>query len=269
MITPQGLGTSTASSEFATVNRLAKLAGIVDVHGKAILDIGCNDAAYTVELAQSARVAIGIDIESERLRDASRRITTREVPAGLSLMDAERLGFRDSSFDVVFVNEVLEHIPDQDSALDEIHRVLGEEGFVVLFAPNRLYIVETHGAHIGKRTVGRFIPLIHWLPRFVARHFMNARSYTPREVRQLLAHHGFAIVHQSCLFPPLDGLRNRLSHCHLTSMVDIYRRMMPTIGRIPLLRSMGLSVFAVAIKSNQPTPERGNVLHPTVPSRSR
>jgi hypothetical protein len=65
----------------------------------------------------------------------------------------------------------------------------------------------------------------------------------------LLARHGFAVIHQSCLFPPLDGLRKRLEHCNLAGIVDGYRRMIPTIGRIPILRSMGLSVFLVAIKS--------------------
>ena len=249
MAIPQGLGTSTASSKFAIVNRLTKLASIVELNDKVVLDIGCNDAAYTVELAQSARVIMGIDIDSEQLGYANRQIKKQTIPIGLSLMNAEKLGFRDSSFDVVFVNEALEHIPDQDSALDEIHRVLNEQGLIVLFAPNRLYIVETHGARIGQRKLGRFIPIIHWLPRFIGCHLMNARSYTPHELKQLLAQHGFTTIHQSCLFPPLDGLRNRLERHNLAGIVDGYRRMIPIISRIPILRSMGLSIFAVAAKA--------------------
>jgi ubiquinone/menaquinone biosynthesis C-methylase UbiE len=158
MIMPRGLGSSTASSEFAIANRLTKLASIVDLNDKAILDIGCSDAAYTVELAQYARVAMGIDIDSEQLGYANRRIKKQVIPISLSLMNAEKLGFRDTSFDVVFVNEALEHIPDQDSALDEIHRVLNEQGLIVLFAPNRFYLIETHGARISQRKLGRFIP---------------------------------------------------------------------------------------------------------------
>lgn len=249
MLMPRGLGSSTASSEFAIVNRLAKLAGIVDLNNKSILDIGCNDAAYTVELAQSARMAIGIDIESERLSNANCRIKTQAIPISLSLMNAEMLGFRDGSFDVVFINEALEHIPDQDNALDEFHRVLDEQGLIVLFAPNRLYIVETHGVRIGQRKLGRFIPLVHWLPRFIGRHFMNARSYTPHELKQLLAQHGFTIIHQSYLFPPLDGLKRNLEHCNLAGIVKGYRRMIPTISQIPILGSLGLSIFVVAAKS--------------------
>jgi len=249
MVIPQGLGTSTASSKFAIANRLTKLAGIVDLNDKAILDIGCNDAAYTVELAQSARLVIGIDIESELLSYTNRRIKIQAIPISLSLMNAEKLGFRDSSFDVAFINEALEHISDQDSALDKVSRVLNEQGFVVLFAPNRLYIVETHGARIGQHKFGRFIPIVHWLPRLMGRHFMNAQSYTPRELKQLLARHGFAVVHQSCLFPLLDGLRSRLERLNLAGIVDAYRRMIPYISRVPILHSMGLSIFVVAINS--------------------
>lgn len=249
MIAPQGLGSSTATSEFAVTNRMSQLRGIVDLGGKRVLDIGCNDAAYAVELAQSARMVIGIDIESERLLDANRRIKTQAIPIGLSMMSAEKLGFCEHSFDAVFINEVLEHISDQDSALDEICRILDKQGILVSFAPNRFYVVETHGARIGQRKFGRFIPIVHWLPRFIGRHFMNARSYTPHELKQLLARHGFAIIHQSCLFPPLNGLRNRLERHNLASIVDIYRRMIPIISSIPIFRSMGLSIFTIAIKS--------------------
>ena len=164
-------------------------------------------------------------------------------------MSAERQAFCDNAFDIVFINEVLEHIPDQESALDEIHRVLKHDGQFALFAPNRLYPFETHGVRIGDRKFGRFVPLIHWLPRFIGRHYMNARSYTAHELKNLLASHGFTVVHLSCLFPPFDGLRDRLQRYHLASIVDAYRKLISLISRLPLLGAMGLSIFVVAVKS--------------------
>jgi ubiquinone/menaquinone biosynthesis C-methylase UbiE len=251
MILLRGLGISTASSDFAVVNRLMKLTSTVDLTGKTVLDIGCNDASYTVEFAQSARSVIGIDLREECLSSAYSRVKGQTRLVWLLMMNAERLAFPDESFDVVVMNEVLEHIPDQARALDEVCRVLKKNGVFVLFVPNRLYVVETHGAHIGQRKLGRFIPFIHWLPRSIGRNFMNARSYTESELRQLLACHGFAVIHSSCLFPPLDGLRCSLKHLNLTGIVDNYRNLIPLMAQAPILRLMGLSIFVVAAKSGR------------------
>jgi ubiquinone/menaquinone biosynthesis C-methylase UbiE len=248
-ITPQGLGNSTATSDFAMINRLSMVAEVVDLNGKTILDIGCNDAAYTVTLARSARTVIGIDIEGERLKNAIHRLRTCSAPVSVFFMSAEKIGFDDHSFDYVFINEVLEHIPDQDSALDEIHRVLKKNGRFILFAPNRFYPFETHGARIGQCKFGRFIPIVHWLPRFIGRHFMNARSYTPQELNQLLARHRLTVIHQSCLFPPFDGLRMRLARYKLAGLIDGYRKIISLIKKIPILQLMGLSIFVVAART--------------------
>jgi SAM-dependent methyltransferase len=54
---------------------------------------------------------------------------------GVIQMDLAALGFRDSSFDVVICNHVLEHITDDRAALDEIHRVLRPTGWAILQVP--------------------------------------------------------------------------------------------------------------------------------------
>lgn len=259
MITPQGLGNSTASSEFAIANRLGKLSSQVELTGKRILDIGCNDAAYTLRLAEAAQLTAGIDVETERLSGAIRRIRSKgnNIPVAVFQMDASRQAFRDSSFDIVFINEALEHIPDQEGALGEIYRVLCKGGHFILFAPNRLYPFETHGARIGRRKFGRFIPLVHWLPRTIGKHFMNARSYTAGELRQLLRAHDLIPVHLSYLFPPLDGLKNRLERYRLAGLVYGYRRIIQLISRCPIVGAMGLSLFVIAVKIDPLATEHG------------
>jgi ubiquinone/menaquinone biosynthesis C-methylase UbiE len=247
-VIPQMLGSSTATSDFAIANRLSMVVEIVDLKNKIVLDVGCNDAAYSVELAKHADRVVGIDIEYERLEKADPLIKNLMTHIGLLIMSAEEIGFQESTFDIVFINEALEHIPNQENALKEIYRVLNGQGHFVLFAPNRLFPFETHGMRIGKRQFGRFIPIIHWLPRSIGQHLMNARSYTSKELEQLLIRHGFTINHQSFLFPPLDGLKGRLARFKLESLIDAYRRMIPIIGKIPVVGSMGLSIFIVATK---------------------
>ncbi|WP_436344030.1 class I SAM-dependent methyltransferase [Natronorubrum sp. FCH18a] len=50
--------------------------------------------------------------------------------------DGQRLPFEDNSFDLVFSEYVFEHLPDPQSALEEIDRVLRPEGSFVVLVPN-------------------------------------------------------------------------------------------------------------------------------------
>ncbi len=51
--------------------------------------------------------------------------------------DAVDLPFRDSSFDVVYAGEIVEHVGDPMKALAEWHRVLAAGGTLILTTPNR------------------------------------------------------------------------------------------------------------------------------------
>lgn len=53
-------------------------------------------------------------------------------PGILVVTDAQRLAFRDASFDVILCTEVLEHIPEPQRAIDEMFRVLAPGGKLVL-----------------------------------------------------------------------------------------------------------------------------------------
>lgn len=46
------------------------------------------------------------------------------------------LPFADRQFDLVVISEVLEHLPDLESAMSEIHRVIKPEGWLVASVPN-------------------------------------------------------------------------------------------------------------------------------------
>ncbi|MDT7830967.1 methyltransferase domain-containing protein [Flavobacteriaceae bacterium S356] len=57
--------------------------------------------------------------------------------------DITALPFEDNSFDVVFCNHVLEHIPDDTKAMQELYRVLRPGGFGIFQIPQDLSIATT------------------------------------------------------------------------------------------------------------------------------
>lgn len=63
--------------------------------------------------------------------------TTTDIESPLAMVKADicQLPFEDNSFDTVFCNHVLEHIPDDKKAMQEIFRVLKPQGMAILQIP--------------------------------------------------------------------------------------------------------------------------------------
>ncbi|SED18803.1 Methyltransferase domain-containing protein [Tenacibaculum sp. MAR_2009_124] len=53
------------------------------------------------------------------------------------------LPFKNEEFDVVFCNHVLEHIPDDTKAMQELHRILKKDGFGIFQIPQDVHRAET------------------------------------------------------------------------------------------------------------------------------
>ncbi len=98
-----------------------------------VLDCGCDDGAFTVEVAGAAgadRVR-GIEIDSDRAAIAAARGV--EVLVGNL---EERFGLDDDSIDAIVLNQVIEHLRDTDNLLKEVRRVLKPGGRVIISTEN-------------------------------------------------------------------------------------------------------------------------------------
>jgi SAM-dependent methyltransferase len=87
-----------------------------------VLDIGCGSGRDTDYLEQKGAVVVGIDVSSGMLRLARRRVSSR----GLCLMEMRNLGFSGGSFDGIWANGCIYHIPKT-----EFIRILYEAGRVL------------------------------------------------------------------------------------------------------------------------------------------
>ena len=80
----------------------------------------------------------------------------------------------------------------------------------MIFAPNRLYPFETHGAYFGKRYVFGNIPLVNWLPDPLRNRFApHVRAYTQRGIRSLFRGLPVRVVHHRVIYPGFDNLSGR------------------------------------------------------------
>jgi 2-polyprenyl-3-methyl-5-hydroxy-6-metoxy-1,4-benzoquinol methylase/glycosyltransferase involved in cell wall biosynthesis len=106
-----------------------------------VLDLGCASGIITSFLCRHFRTVIGLDIDREALTYATR---TKALNADFMYADALRLPFPAGSFDVVICAHVYEHVVDSKRLMDEIHRVLKNEGSCFFAAGNKLRLMEPH-----------------------------------------------------------------------------------------------------------------------------
>ena len=98
-----------------------------------ILDLGCGNGISSRLLNQSGFEVVGTDISPLFLEDARK---WENPDLRYEVCDVVELPFVDESFDVICSNELIEHLPDVETALSEMVRVVREGGIVVLSGPN-------------------------------------------------------------------------------------------------------------------------------------
>ncbi|MHB1329544.1 MAG: class I SAM-dependent methyltransferase [Gemmatimonadales bacterium] len=212
-----------------------------------ILDAGCGAGDYVAILGDLGYDASGVEHSIEKVRTWN---STHPDDARVAQGDLMRLTYADSSFDGALLNEVLEHVPDERTALRELHRVIRPGGALLIFSPNRLYPFETHGFDDPKS--GRRISPIRtfglpWLPRsWVHRVYRPwARNYSPREMHSLLREAGFEIASSHFVWQTFENISGR-QPMPIRLLRPILRQLSTLMENTPLLRAFGVSQVVVA-----------------------
>ncbi|MBV9174160.1 MAG: class I SAM-dependent methyltransferase [Chloroflexi bacterium] len=218
--------------------RLALIRQYVELRAKRILDIGCGLGMYVSRFRQFSDDVYGVDIDPDKVAHAS------EWLPNLRVSPAEELPFDDDSFDVILLNEVIEHVDDDRQAILEAFRVLAPGGHVIIYAPNRLYPFETHGYYFAGKYHGPCnLPILaNWVPDPVRDHFApHVRIYTQSQVRQLFDGLDCEFVVESHIYPGCDNWAER------GFMGRLFRDLMHLAENSPL-RCFGISHFVVVRK---------------------
>jgi len=225
---------------FGQDRRLALIRDYAPLEGQRILDVGCGLGAYVKKMRTFSEEVYGVDVDPEKVAEASRTLPN------IHLAPAEKLPFPDGFFDVVLLHEVIEHVEDDRQAIHEAHRVIKRGGRMVIFAPNRLYPLETHGIFWrGKYRFGN-IPLVNYLPDFLRRQFCpHVRAYTRGDMRRLFEGLDVEIIVHTQIYPGYDKIAARRPR-----MGGFLRRLTYALESTPL-RAFGLSHFVVVGKGQR------------------
>ena len=110
--------------------------------GEKILDIGCGVGTFVFHSAKKGADCFGLDYSKESLKMA-KDLTARYAPQGganFIVAEAVKLPFSCAVFDKITSIDFIEHISldEKDKLLGEIFRVLKNNGFAVIFTPNKI-----------------------------------------------------------------------------------------------------------------------------------
>ncbi len=128
-----------------------------------ILDLGCGYGHTALELARLCRTVVGIE-PSATLSAAASELA-RE--SGMANVEFRRAGVDDlndaDAYDVVVLDNVFEHLPAQEDALQRIARAIRKGGALYLLTPNKLWPIEAHYR----------LPFLSYLPLPLANRYLR------------------------------------------------------------------------------------------------
>jgi len=170
-----------------------------ELEDKKVLELGCGVGFDAYNFLKEGVLYTGIDITPENIERTRMHLEFYGLSGEIVEGDVENLNFDDNTFDVIYSNGVLHHVPDINKALEESYRVLKDKG--------NIYI-----------TVYNKNSYVHWISIYLIRHILlfgfvrksyqdrlsmveyttsNAKPlvnvYTKKQLKKLLENTGFVV----------------------------------------------------------------------------
>jgi SAM-dependent methyltransferase len=166
------------------------------------LDVGCGGGAVLLEAGRFLQ-AFGVDLSPQALRHGQGEGLSRLVRA-----DASALPFEAGSFSIAAALDVLEHHPHPERLLEEVRRILTEDGVLIIT-----------------------VPAFQWMWSYADHVLGHYRRYTRSQLAAELKDTGFRI--------------ERLSYFHLwlLPVAWLFRRLRSFTGRTQSADDFPVPVF--------------------------
>lgn len=203
-----------------------------------VADLGCGDGTWLPFLRSYSRRLLGLDYNPLRLGRAHRSV----LPAGLVQGSLDALPLRDGTVDILFLNQVLEHIPHShiDQVLQECRRALRTDGSLILSVPHE----------------GHWLARLHYrrLQPRIMRETDHKQFFTRRTLEALLARNGFRV--EEC-----QVLGFHVPHIRLHTLCLEARwacKMLDWMGRV--IPSLSTTFFMRLAVQQEDSPPRGTAI---------
>jgi ubiquinone biosynthesis O-methyltransferase len=167
-----------------------------EVSGRKVLDVGCGDGAFALDLARRGAIVTAIDASAAMIDAAKKRAAQQSANVAFQVATAEQMPFAADDFDVVTAITILCFVENASPVFREMARVLRPGGRLVI-------------GELGKWSSWAAARRIRaWLGSPLWR---RGRFRTARELRGLAEQAGLVVESaRGAIFFPRFGLAARL-----------------------------------------------------------
>lgn len=153
--------------------------------GRAGLEVGCGSGGITCRMAlETGAACTGIDINPHGIEAAKTRAREQGLSSRVSfqVVDAgQRLPFHDASFDAVFCNDSINHLPGRLDVLRDWHRVIRPGGRLLFSDPIVVTGQLTNEEMRARSSIGFFL----FTPVGHNERLLSESGFVVREVRDV------------------------------------------------------------------------------------
>ncbi|MDL2223513.1 class I SAM-dependent methyltransferase [Bacteroidales bacterium OttesenSCG-928-M11] len=158
------------------------------VPGTKVLEVGCGEGGDLKPFADRGCYCIGIDINEQKI-NKGRSYYKENQPSGGSIQllveniyDKNDLG---DTFDIIFLRDVIEHIPGQEALLCHLRNFMNENTVLFFAFPPWQ---NPFGGHqqICRNKFLSHIPFLHLLPKWLYGRVLKSFRENPNCVNELL-----------------------------------------------------------------------------------
>lgn len=198
-----------------------RLKAVKKYAGQSILDVGCSTGSYVNRLNEMGFKAYGLDL----LADEGWKTSAEQMMIAGS---ATELPIVADAVDTVICFEVLEHVPQPEKALAEIHRVCRNN--LILTVPD---------CEMPAEMLRAGMVYAHWRDR------THCNLFTRKSLGEILSQNGYRVelmTHINPIRPDFLILRSFYAPEMLAALLSRITR------RIPLRKQYHMTLLAVASK---------------------
>lgn len=154
------------------------VANLIDFKGKSVIDVGCGDGTYSIELVEKLGAESVVGVEPSNACELAQEKFGHYAPSVRFVRgSAYELQYNDFEFDVAMMRGVLHHLDDPKSGLAEMFRVA-----------KKVFLLEPNG----------YNAVIKFLEKVSPYHKTHReRSFAPKKIRHMARSLGAEAVRES------------------------------------------------------------------------
>jgi len=167
-----------------------------------ILDVGCGDGVVTDRILNRVKkkyTVYGIDL-------LPKNKVNKKIIYTKGFFDNKSLPYKDDTFDIVYANQVIEHIIHKDRFVRECRRVLKKGGYCMFATENIASIDNILSVMLGQEPISQHTSQDYCITSILSPHYME--KYTHKENEYHLGHKNVSSYYGLKRLARLNGFKN-------------------------------------------------------------